>query len=129
MANRKTHIVSSIISAITIEIIRLSILRKKGFNVENKKYIKNISIAGFAAVIGGLAPDVLEPATNSNHRSLCHSWGSMAAVCTGLSKIPLNNENNFKDALNVAFRSAGVGYASHLAIDSTTPKGLPLLIK
>jgi membrane-bound metal-dependent hydrolase YbcI (DUF457 family) len=79
-------------------------------------------------LLGGsvaLLPDVLEPATNPNHRSSFHSIG------LGLGLILFNKgfaENKNLSEEEKRFLSAmSLAYGSHLLADLTTPKELPVL--
>jgi membrane-bound metal-dependent hydrolase YbcI (DUF457 family) len=96
------------------------------------KYLKNekMSLEGAVGSIAlgslvGLTPDVVEPATNPNHRHFFHSLASLAilifANCKGWQSEKLT------DIQKLALLVASVGYGSHLLADCSTPKGLPLL--
>lgn len=103
----------------------------------------------FAEVLGGAVsgilasrvPDLLEPATHPGHRRLAHSAVTLGA--TGIAVPRLHSAHisgatsaDREDdpvrrflgrfAAGAAVGSAG-GYASHLVLDATTPRGLPLL--
>jgi membrane-bound metal-dependent hydrolase YbcI (DUF457 family) len=113
-------------------------------------------IAGglIGGALGGLAPDLLEPATSPHHRKLAHSMVTAGALtlakvaewqagcrrnCAGhtarASTLPPGSTQR-RDAeasalmwsiaagLIVGFAS---GYASHLALDAATSRSLPLL--
>jgi membrane-bound metal-dependent hydrolase YbcI (DUF457 family) len=111
----------------------------------------------FGGALGGLAPDHLEPAISSWHRSICHSY-ALAAV--GLARLPQQlsawqehsrNQADLHDELGMvctddasrlwhllcaflwrlasgAVLGFAVGYASHLVLDCATPRGLPLVV-
>jgi membrane-bound metal-dependent hydrolase YbcI (DUF457 family) len=103
--------------------------------------------------IGGLLPDLLEPATSSYHRDIAHSvaaggllhfvkvaeWEAMcrenAARCLSLkpdgTRINPNGELQAFLWRVLAGLAIGlvVGYASHLALDATTPRGIPILAR
>ena len=69
-------------------------------------------------------PDILEPATNPNHRALFHSLACGGAVTYGaFGKHTKNLSPDAKHALRVA----ALSYLSHLLMDSNTPKGLPVV--
>ena len=67
-------------------------------------------------------PDLIEPATNWNHRGPFHSWAVLVASLIGAivvyfaTFLPLWVRDAASDAL--------VGNALHLAADATTPMGL-----
>ena len=77
-------------------------------------------------IASGAAPDILEPATNPNHRALGHSL----AVATGLSKFAItkcNRQNgDWQEFLKICAAVATVSYVVHLIADGFTPNGLPL---
>jgi len=74
----------------------------------------------------GLAPDVIEPATNPNHRSFFHSAVLLFLLGYGNLKAWQSSQLSEDQKLFVLILSAA--YGSHLISDSTTKKGLPLLI-
>ena len=105
-------------------------------------------------LLGGVLPDVLEPATSPNHRQIAHSV--VVASCLGLARLtewqaacrsradtldhraallPLGCPDRNGAELTAAlwrFLSGvivglAVGYASHLALDACTSRGLPFL--
>jgi len=110
-------------------------------------------LAGIAGGYAGAAlPDIFEPATSPFHRSLFHSWtfatGGAVATPTGVKKLKTYAEqrvmhyelrramdpaNGFWYVIAILFWKYVVqfvigliaGYASHLALDATTPMGLP----
>lgn len=149
MANRKQHIVLG--AAVGVSGYALY-SRMKGEKVSLPELI-GASLSGIA---GAFLPDLLEPATNPNHRSFFHSVTFAGAA--GLSvwsrawrvrdeQIRLAEECEWR--ANAVFDEheknvwrwkalwhrflAGLvpglilGYASHLAADAVTPKSLPLL--
>lgn len=108
----------------------------------------------FGGWLGGLLPDVLEPATSPNHRELAHSLvagGTLTFARLAEWQAKCRAEAKCCEARAFAFalgsdarRSAEweilgwrflagllvglvAGYASHLILDAGTAKGLPLL--
>ena len=104
--------------------------------------------------VGGVLPDLLEPATSPNHRKLAHSaaaggaltfariaeWQATCRAAADAAAIralshPLGSRDRERAQWDVLLWRllAGVlvglvaGYASHLVLDAGTPKGLPLL--
>jgi membrane-bound metal-dependent hydrolase YbcI (DUF457 family) len=104
--------------------------------------------------LGGVLPDVLEPARDPNHRKLAHSvvaGGGLTlarvaewqAACRAAGDVaaarvlqyPAGDSQRTRAQWDVLFWRllAGAlvglvaGYASHLALDACTPRGLPLL--
>ena len=83
-----------------------------------------LSVIGGA--VAGVAPDILEPATNPNHRSLFHSGATLALLTQGSRKVLKNTQ--FTESQKAILLSLSAAYASHLVTDGTTPKSIPLLI-
>lgn len=103
--------------------------------------------AAIGGYIGAKIPDIIDPPTSPNHRSIGHS----AVLNTLLIKWVLSNIGTFRTYCfkqanekqngdgSINFTSecyrflAGVslgiiaGHVSHLALDATTPKSLPLI--
>ena len=79
----------------------------------------------------GKSPDVIEPAfKNPNHRQFFHSIAFACAVGFGLKKVyDWEPEDGFEKAIRLLTLCAGIGYLSHLMLDATTPKSLPLIGK
>jgi len=90
---------------------------------------KPITGAGIAAVLGTL-PDIIEPACSPNHRQFFHSFGMFGLVGLGLYKLnQWEPEDGFDEALRFVLMAASGAYLVHLAMDSSTPKSLPLIGK
>lgn len=83
-------------------------------------------IATFA--LGGAAcaalPDIIEPATNPNHRALFHSVACAGAVSYGAFG---KHTQKLSPEERHTLRVAALSYLSHLFLDSQTPKSLPLV--
>lgn len=82
-----------------------------------------ILLAGIiGGLFGGILPDVIEPATNPNHRKLFHAILPMAVVLL---------KSDFAGVENPRARAFLKGllwsYVGHLALDLGTPKGLPVM--
>ena len=112
----------------------------------------HMAFAGIGGVLGSVAPDVLEPATSPNHRAFFHSvaacvalsaaraadWASKchraAAECGSRASAATDEAvrrwENIKAFLWRALAGFLIGlvagYASHLALDATTSRSLPL---
>jgi len=76
--------------------------------------------AGLGA-IGGIAPDVLEPAIHSYHRKTMHS----VATATTITSVVLKKKKKLTRVQKALVNAAGTGYVSHLVLDSKTPRGIP----
>jgi hypothetical protein len=115
------------------------------------------SIGGLVGgIIGGITPDLLEPATSPWHRKFCHSYvaGGGGLLTAGwvtewqvecrrlaaeqrtkaLTLAVGSQERSMAELMAVVWSViAGVivgllaGYGSHLVLDATTERGLPLL--
>lgn len=80
------------------------------------------------SLIGGcvaLLPDILEPATNPNHRDFCHSGTVGVSSVILINRV--KNNSNLPTEQKEFFISMISAYDSHLVLDSQTPKGLPLI--
>ncbi len=120
-----------------------------------------IEVAGGAVggYLGGLLPDILEPAISSWHRDMAHSvigGGAIIALKDSLtaseracrenaekcrvipmepqrnifvpvSQQPLNPTELFWRFLAGFLNGLAAGYVSHLVLDATTPRSIPLL--
>ena len=105
-------------------------------------------------IVGGALPDVLEPALNAHHRQIAHSVAAGTALtlvrvserhaqCRTAAAAAEARAASCEDGTDAqrhsewaafAWRFAAgaligivAGYASHLALDAATPRGLPLL--
>jgi hypothetical protein len=83
------------------------------------------SLLGYAAGAAiGVLPDLLEPATDPNHRNFFHSLTAASLLSYGLYK---THESNLDLDAKRGISYAIAGYVSHLALDLETPKSLPLI--
>ncbi|MBN2465183.1 metal-dependent hydrolase [candidate division WOR-3 bacterium] len=115
---RSTHVAAGVIAAGGVELIRCWVNQEE---VDWLKVAAACAIGGCVAVV----PDLLEPALHPNHRSLFHSVAAGGTVVYGLGK---KTASAVPDPwVRLALQSLAVGYLSHLALDATTPKSLPLL--
>jgi len=116
--------------------------------------VLEVAAAAIGGLLGGIAPDVLEPAGHPNHRAFFHSvtsagvlsvaagegWVALlrdqadecaARAAAALQGSDIRHSEEFKCAMWHCL--AGVligffaGYASHLILDAGTSKGLPVL--
>lgn len=150
MANRKQHAVLGAAAGVTGYAL-YSWIKQEEMSLPE--------LIGFAlsGTVGAFLPDIVEPATNPNHRSFFHSvsfigvagptaWSSAWRVRDGQIRLAEEYEARANAALDIYEKSslqwqavwhrflAGLlpglilGYASHLAADSLTPNGLPFLV-
>ena len=83
--------------------------------------IKSLVIGGLA----GIAPDIIEPANNPNHRGFFHSIGMLKILAHVQDRAW--QAQNLKEEQKQLLSTLIDAYISHLLSDSTTQKGLPLL--
>jgi inner membrane protein len=149
MANRKQHIILGAAAGVGGCAVY-------SYIKEEKPSWPELIGSGLSGAAGSLLPDLIEPATNPNHRSFFHSVsfaavagptaGSWAwrfrdeqirraeecelranAALDGFEKILWKLQAFLHRFLAGAVPGLILGYASHLAADALTPKGLPLL--
>ena len=89
----------------------------------------NPLIATPLATLGGMLPDLLEPASRGpHHRQFCHSVVAFGAVGYGVYRAyKWEPQTELNKCLRIAAIMIGVGYISHLIADSSTPRGLPII--
>lgn len=92
------------------------------------KTIEKTAAASVLAYNLGTLPDLLEPATNPNHRKFFHSLAFLGLVGTGMYKLyQWKPEDEMDKLIRFALLVGGGAYVTHLLMDSSTPKGLPAL--
>jgi membrane-bound metal-dependent hydrolase YbcI (DUF457 family) len=130
MANYKSHLsTGATIGAITSFLIDLAAQNKKiqngeQFQIDWNRCLGTALIGTGLGAIGGVLPDILEPASHPHHRKLFHSITTASAIGYGLYKAHNSTlDSDMKQTINCA----AAGYFSHLLLDLDTPKGLPLL--
>lgn len=79
-------------------------------------------IAGTAGALGGIAPDALEPPTNPRHRKTAHS---AAVLGLALLLYKRSKQSMLDPKQKTAISAFSVGYAGHIAKDSSTQSGIP----
>jgi membrane-bound metal-dependent hydrolase YbcI (DUF457 family) len=79
--------------------------------------------------IAGTLPDMIEPAIgNPHHRQFFHSVTIGTALVWGASRVyQWQPESDAEKVVRVALLVGGAAYLSHLLLDSSTPRSLPLL--
>lgn len=118
MSDRKVHtVVGGVAGGIGYLILR-------DIDFEELDFLDLVA-ASVGGILGGIVPDFIDPPNNPNHRAFAHSWigggGSNVAIFEWINS--LNLHPTFKWFL----RGLILGYLSHLILDSTTPKGLPII--
>lgn len=85
-------------------------------------------VDGFCGAVATRLPDILEPATNPNHRQFCHSILFGCAVGYGTYKAwQWEPTEDWQKFVRWALLIGGAAYLTHLALDFTTRKSLPLV--
>lgn len=87
--------------------------------------LARVALGACGGAFVGCLPDILEPADNPNHRSTFHSTFVAGLVGYASHTIISSSTHTHEEKLIAAV--AGSAYLSHLALDSQTPKGLPLV--
>lgn len=118
MANGKTHLLVGASVGATVAML------------DNKKHPIShnlISASTLRAVMGKL-PDLIEPASNPNHRQFFHSITTFTLLSTALIKTyKWSPETPLETLIRGAILISGTAYLSHLVFDAITPKGLPFI--
>ena len=147
MPRRPTHVAAGLTAGLGAGIVSAR-------DLPHDEQPLHVVFAALGGVIGGLAPDWLEPGTNPSHRNLFHSLfaaggitsailadlrsscSQAAAACQCRAELfPIGSTQRSNELLKaLIWRAiAGLvigflaGYASHLALDAGTAKSLPLL--
>ena len=117
MPGRRTHMLAGATAGVVVYGVA------KHFKKEEWT-LGGVLIALVWGILGGMLPDVLEPAINSHHRQFFHSLLVAGIAYWGRDKLyqMLNLTSEQIEACNFLL----VGYASHLVLDSTTPRCIPL---
>lgn len=147
MSNRKTHVMAGIVFG-------TAAAGYQAQNSASENLLPELAGGCLGGILGGIAPDILEPAVHSFHRSIAHSGaGGFAGValiqkCASWqqrcrleahrhAQLKLVSQDDwiwlwhavmaFIWALLSGF-IVGVpaGYLSHLILDSTSPRSIPL---
>ena len=98
--------------------------RPKGFweTVQRIDFVELVLFTAGGAAVAAL-PDLIEPTSNPNHRAMFHSLTCAGAITySGFGKHSDKMLPHTRHALQVA----ALSYLSHLLLDSSTPKGIPI---
>jgi len=74
--------------------------------------------------VTGILPDIIEPPIDPNHRGLFHSKSLGIFLTSGLKGIADSKISRDSKLISAIL---GLSYLSHLAMDSQTSKGIPVL--
>ena len=148
MANGKTHLAVGIASGGAYAALARN-------RTQDNDWLLDLLAGMVGGYIGAKLPDILEPATSSWHRDFFHSFavgaGTVAYTPGWLGQVEehahqqiVQNQLNLrwisdpqqrtKTEISILFwrflvpflRGLIAGYVSHLALDATTPRSLPL---
>jgi inner membrane protein len=120
MPNFTPHLIAGTVSAGTMD-IGAKLLKNEPVRAEEILYFTaDLSIGA----LGGLLPDLLEPALSPRHRKFFHSMVFIALISGGL--IYLWQQQQVSKWVKWPVTILGVAIAVHLLLDSTTPAGLPV---
>jgi membrane-bound metal-dependent hydrolase YbcI (DUF457 family) len=83
---------------------------------------------GGLGTLFGTLPDILEPADHPNHRQFFHSFVFAGALgYTGFKLYKWKPEEPWQEIVRMIGLIAIGAYLIHLAMDSTTPRSLPVV--
>ena len=122
MANFKTHFLVGAATGAVANLVKQASQKALDPGREFSWY----ELLAWSAAGGAIAsiPDLLEPATSPNHRGFFHSIAFGALAIFALKGKHLDRiDSEVKELLGLAAYS----YLSHLFLDATTPKGLPII--
>jgi inner membrane protein len=149
MPNRKTHAIAGVGAGLVATAVSARHLPAEHRAIE-------VLAGTFGGYVGGIAPDVLEPALDPNHRDLFHSvmvggavgaaviadWHAScrqwAAECDArAAAAPIGSDLRRSEELTALLwrLAAGflvgfvAGYVSHLALDAGTARSVPLIAR
>ncbi|MCG8378605.1 MAG: metal-dependent hydrolase [Proteobacteria bacterium] len=120
MSNGPTHIAASSLGVLGFVAIQEYL--------ESGEVTSKPLAAGTLAALTAKLPDIIEPATNPNHRQFYHSLTFAAGLSYGMLKLyEWETEDDLEKLLRFASLAIGGSYLMHLLCDASTPKGLPII--
>ena len=131
MPNSRAHIKAGALTAAVIafasNIRKQQELVNNGFQkqIDLKSTLVQSAVHSFIGAVGGVLPDLLEPADHPCHRKIAHSWAVVLSLPRICYAIDTNQDLNVEQ--REILKSLVYGYGSHLVLDSTTSKSLPLI--
>lgn len=117
MPSRKAHAWLGAVGSVATYILECN---RRG----QQPQIEEVLASAIGGGVTGIAPDVVEPATNPNHREFFHSGILGLGLGKGVQEI---DGLNLTEKQKAMARALAIGYLSHLAADATTPKGLQMV--
>lgn len=91
--------------------------------VDRSVDVGEVLLAAGVGMIGGLLPDLLEPAIHPNHRRFFHSYAATALLAHANRHV--SQQLQMPADTRAAIHLISLGFVSHLAADAHTPRGLP----
>ena len=91
--------------------------------VDRPVRVGEVLLGAGVGMIGGLLPDLLEPAIHPNHRRFFHSYAVTALLADANHCV--SQQTQMPAERRAAIHLISLGFLSHLAADAHTPKGLP----
>ena len=139
MPNKPTHIIAGAGAGV----LAVNFWPLEDDNIKSGEYLTGAVIGG---IIGGMLPDIIDPPRSPHHRSIGHSMTGnsigLGALIANIDTIDQALSERIKEAEeNENYVLAGfyrfvsglikgfiAGQASHLLLDLTTPKRLPMIM-
>jgi membrane-bound metal-dependent hydrolase YbcI (DUF457 family) len=121
MANFKTHCIVGVAVGAGLNLVKQSSQRAidPGREFDWGELLFWCTVGGTAASL----PDLLEPASNPNHRGFFHSFAFAALILCAILGEP---SSKLREKFGHLPLLTGFSYLSHLALDIITPMGLPI---
>jgi len=122
MPNQITHSVAGALSSLIVVMFDKN---------DNHETVHDPLLAAAVGAVSGRLPDILEPALrNPHHRQFFHSFVVLVAAGYGFKKVyEWKPEGNLEALVRGVLLFAGAGYISHLLLDATTARSLPIIGK
>jgi membrane-bound metal-dependent hydrolase YbcI (DUF457 family) len=133
MPNRKAHQEAGAKAGALIALVGNLVEQAKRKNI-NPQYCFNVGelaamgmLGYMGGAVGGILPDLLEPAVHPGHRNVCHSLTAGGLLVAGANKVHSNP--TLHPCLKTVASAVTAGYASHLILDGQTPNGIPIFLR
>jgi membrane-bound metal-dependent hydrolase YbcI (DUF457 family) len=121
MPNFTPHLVTGGATGLSLEVIR-KIKENKPLEPED---LLRLTLSLSLSCIGGILPDVLEPAIHPRHRKFFHSI--LFIIIIGIAIYYLFKSEELDDILKWSFTAFSIAIIAHIVLDGFTPAGLPVL--
>lgn len=94
----------------------------------DEERVPHAAIGCIGGYLFATLPDLLEPAANPHHRQFFHSWAFAGLVVYGVYRLyQWEPEAAAEKVCRVLGVIAGAAYLTHLALDATTKRSLPVV--